>query len=903
MVRRVAFGAVLLFVAVAVHSVPAAAADRATVAVIASDTPEHPAPASRDEVLADAAIEAMVKQAMELGGIRRVLRPDAQHVLLKPCIVTARRDPERNTDPRAVCAVALVVHEIAPHARITVADGPGAWMKEARPEVKHWELVIADGFETEGYYAAFKDPRLADAHVEFVDLNFADPRLVRVPGGGMARDEYWIAGPVLDADVTITVPRLKLATAELGGITIALKNQVGVAPGMKYGWPKKTGYPSGSGNPGIPHSNEILGETITDLNLCAGIDFAVAESFRRTIDSPEAGGPTWINGVVAGADLVAVDAVSAYLMGFNPEEVETCVNGERRGLGVGRLEAIDLKGETHLDRIRRPFASRFGGDMGMANRIWIVSGPHPRTAAGMAAVDPAGPLVPGSQGFGQPVWFQDDKCDLGQLLDKPTDCVAFAACRFDAPRTEAARLQVLSDEGLTVWLNGAQVYRFDGWRRVERPNEMAPIQVRAGANALLCRVEQSTRQFVFGVNVVTAERDSVTGRYARLAGLRFSAPGEAAQSEVPAQDVGQGDAWRQPGWWREATVDQTRPDSLALEGVVAEGMQARGLGVVRSRNFGDTVRLRAAVRGQEVTLYAANAAEAWVDLGALRGKGQPASLRVVETELRGGGRRGPVTEVARDTAAVWSGTVPQACVLVLRRPGASVPWRTAWAAAAPVPADSADAVIGELAGALSAEVTTLDLVQSSGGLLLAEAYRQGANADVGIAMASEVRAGMDAGPVHRGGLLDLARADGARLVSWSMTGAQVGQLLEGLVDQALRESYSSPQLAGATATLDLSRPRGERLVQVSLEPERTYRVATLNRYAAWFNAVFTGTEGSRGGSWWRRTEAGKNPWPDAVELPLNPVQAVETYLATHRPYAPPVQTPLTIAATRQSEAR
>ncbi|MBI2504252.1 MAG: hypothetical protein HYW07_13585 [Candidatus Latescibacteria bacterium] len=93
--------------------------------------------------------------------------------------------------------------------------------------------------------------------------------------------------------------------AELGGITVAMKNQMGVAPGMKYGWPKKTGYPSGSGNPGIPHSPEILGEMITALNLCARIDFAVAESFRRSIDEGDDGRPDWINGVVAGAALLA----------------------------------------------------------------------------------------------------------------------------------------------------------------------------------------------------------------------------------------------------------------------------------------------------------------------------------------------------------------------------------------------------------------------------------------------------------------------------------------------------------------------------------------------------------------------------------------------------------------------
>jgi len=54
-----------------------------------------------------------------------------------------------------------------------------------------WELVVADGFETKGYYAALGDPRLKDVEIDFVDLNLAEVWLVEVPGGGWARDEYW----------------------------------------------------------------------------------------------------------------------------------------------------------------------------------------------------------------------------------------------------------------------------------------------------------------------------------------------------------------------------------------------------------------------------------------------------------------------------------------------------------------------------------------------------------------------------------------------------------------------------------------------------------------------------------------------------------------------------------------
>jgi uncharacterized protein (DUF362 family) len=825
----------------------AGAAERPTVAVVASDM--LPAPASADSVLPDAAIDGLVRRAMELGGIRRVLKPDARHVLLKPCIVVAERDSWRNTDPRAVRAVALVVHEIAPQALITVGEGPGAWMKEARPEVRHWELNIADGFETEGYRAALADPRLKDARIEFVDLNFAQARLVKVPGGGWARDEYWIAAPVLDADLAITIPRLKTHMPAHGGITVAMKNQMGVAPGMKYGWPKKTGYPSGSGNPGIPHSPEILGEMITDLNLCAQVDFAVAESFRRSFDEGEDGRPDWINGVVAGADLVAVDAVSAYLMGFNPEEVETVVNGERRGLGMGRLEAIEVAGAKDLDRLRRGFP--VWRPMGMANRTWLVSGPYPHTEAG---VDPAAPIAPGLQGFGEPVWFQDDKCDLGQLLGKPTDCAAFAYCEFTAPKGGPAKLQVASDEGMTVWLNGVQVYRFEGWRRIERINDLVPVELQQGLNRLLCRLEQTSRQFQFGVNVVEPEPSPVAGWHQRPAGLRFSVPGERSRQEVTARDIEYHDSWRRQGWWREVLVDQTRPDSLVLEGAVPALLQARALGVVRSRCFGDQVRARALVRGNQVTLSSAGAAEVWADLGALRGRGQPAEVEVVELVLRWEGR---MVEAARDSALVWSGQVPEKSILVLSRPDTTVSWSARWEESPP-PAESAEVLVGRTTGSLSSGVFSLGLTQSNTGALLADAYREASGADLGVSLAWEAGETLPAGPLTRGDLLDLIRPEDARLATWTMSGAQVDSLLEAWISQG--DARDTPQLSGFTAKYDPAKPKGDRLT-LSLEPERQYRMAALNWYT-------------------------DDKWPGWMLYPRTPIQAAEAYLAKHNPYTP-----------------
>jgi len=340
--------------------------------------------------------------------------------------------------------------------------------------------------------------------------------------------------------------------------------------------------------------------------------------------------------------------------------------------------------------------------MGMANRLWIISGPHP--AAGLAAVDPS-----------------------------------------------------------------------------------QPIEIQAGPNRLLCRLEQSARQFQFSVNVVAAEPSPLSGRHQRPPGLRFLVPGENSR-EVLAQDTRHHDSWRRQGWWREVLVDQTRPDSLSLEGAVPSLLQTKNFGVLRSRCFGEVVRARALMRGEELTLRAAGAAEVWADLSARRG--QPARVSAVELALRW--ERGQMMETLRDSAVVFSGKVPQQSILVLSRPDTTASWSARWEKSPP-PAESAETIIGQTTGELGSNVFSLGLGQSTAGVLLADAYREATGADLGIALAWEVEETLPAGPVTRGDLLDLIDPAGARLASWTMSGAQVDSLLEVLISGGdAREAPHSP---------------------------------------------------------------------------------------------------------------
>ncbi|MEM3019181.1 MAG: hypothetical protein QXO92_02895, partial [Candidatus Bathyarchaeia archaeon] len=63
--------------------------------------------------------------------------------------------------------------------------------------------------------------------------------------------------------------------------------------------------------------------------------------------------------VIAGKDPVAVDAVGAALMGFDPLSIGHIRRAHERSLGVGDLTQIEVIGEA-IDAVRRDFRSIAG---------------------------------------------------------------------------------------------------------------------------------------------------------------------------------------------------------------------------------------------------------------------------------------------------------------------------------------------------------------------------------------------------------------------------------------------------------------------------------------------------------------------------------------------------------------
>ncbi len=765
------------------------------VSVVRSDDAGLPAPAPPDRPLDYAAhVRPMVRAAVEQAGLRELVRaakpgPDGVvDVVCKVNIVHVEHVRGDITDWRVVKAVLEAVHEWAPGARLTIAEG-GVWIPPERADLIRQldQVEVGDGFEAAGYRALLSDPDLAGADLRIVDLNYDDAVEVEPPGGALAAPTYWVPRTVREASVLISVPVLKITGAV--GMTVALKNLIGIAPGLKYGWPKLRGWPPESGSPGLWHAPQTLDETIVDLAGVAGVDFAVVDAIvgmQRERIRKEGGIPVRVNTILAGPDPLAVDAVAARLMGLNPADMEFLQLGQRRGLGVADLDRIRVRGD--LEALVLRFEKKHQDEnarYGMGNRTWLLKGPIP--AVTDPGVDPSVTPRPGAGGWTGPVYFHDDRIDLDRHFSDPTHCVVYAYAEFDAPRDEPAEVWVGSDEGLTVWIDGRQVHRFRGRRRHFLPCERVPIHLTPGRHRVLVRAEQRRGGFDFSLKLSEVEEDE---RYDgnTVLGLRWRTPeGAGRPTEVRVHE-----GRRTLPWYARAQVDETRPGHLFLSAILPAHGQTEWAGMERAVMWANPMELTIDLTGPAPRILTDNLSAFRLNrTGPLAGL-DSAAVWIDGAEVALGG--GDELCLQRDEAGLWRAGDPSACE--------SVP------------------PVATAASTLSNEDLTGPWYDTALGNWFCDSILFATGADIAFQNNDGIRQPLEEGEITIGAIFRMNFRD--ELYTFELTGAEVLAILEFDV----RDGKERPmQVAGLSYAVDRSRPEGRRVVEHDLDLERTYTLA------------------------------------------------------------------------------
>ena len=264
-----------------------------------------------------ARVAAGVRQAIGMaGGMADLIRP-GMRVMIKPNLVAPPPSAEAGacTSPLVCQAVADVVKELGARPVIAESSARGADTEAA------YRIMGYDALRAQGY--------------EVVDLKQDKP--VRVPlVGGRVLTEITTFELVTQMDAIISVPILK--THDQGQITLALKNLKGLVI---------------DGDKRRIHQLGMF-EGAVDLvshfkPVCAVVDAIIGQEGM----GPLLGLPVAMGLVLAGRDLVAVDAIAGRVMGFAPDEVPITVAAAARGLGTLDEAAIRVVGESVASVARR----------------------------------------------------------------------------------------------------------------------------------------------------------------------------------------------------------------------------------------------------------------------------------------------------------------------------------------------------------------------------------------------------------------------------------------------------------------------------------------------------------------------------------------------------------------------
>lgn len=228
------------------------------------------------------------------------------------------------------------------------------------------KIRIVEGLGDEAIFQAWGYSDVASrVHAELIDLCKPSPYrdFAMFPAGPRRQiyDVFYLNAALQEVDVFVSVAKMKCHSTT--GVTLSLKNLIGLAPISLYRRDEKQNHRSAF------HESTVydrrLPRVAIDLNLAVPVHLALVDGIKTV----EAGAGVWDHGynpvqpglLVASKNSVAADAVSTALMGFDPDApsgsspfsyADNHLSLAREaGLGSNRLQEIGITGATIADAV------------------------------------------------------------------------------------------------------------------------------------------------------------------------------------------------------------------------------------------------------------------------------------------------------------------------------------------------------------------------------------------------------------------------------------------------------------------------------------------------------------------------------------------------------------------------
>lgn len=296
--------------------------------------------------IANGRIDLAVEEAISLLGGMAAITAGKQQIMLKPNLV---EDSARcTTKPAVIRAIAGLMQDAGKDVLIgegsAVATGYNlidnvVYRTKNQTTLEEMQQYI---FDTLGY------TDLAQSlGIPLINLHVGEMAKVAI-ANGFVFDTLSINRALTEIDMLCSVPMMK--THFLAGVTLGMKNLMGVYPGEVYGSVRSLVHDQGA-------TKESTGAAavVVDMVRANKLGLVVIDgSTAMEGQGPSQGDLVKMDVIIAGTNPLATDMVGAMVMGFLPEEIPTFKWANLAGMAPQSVPQIEIRGQS-IASVQRHF--------------------------------------------------------------------------------------------------------------------------------------------------------------------------------------------------------------------------------------------------------------------------------------------------------------------------------------------------------------------------------------------------------------------------------------------------------------------------------------------------------------------------------------------------------------------
>ena len=293
-------------------------------------------------------IDYAVRESIDLlGGINNITA-NKERIMLKPNLVSP--DPRDTTNPQVTEALARLMLESKKDVSIgegSAAAGPNI---SAIGVCRTKDKDVLNEIQKSVFYNLGYTELSKKMHIPLVNLHTGEMKTVANPRGYVFK-EISLHRSLTDTDLLCSVPMMK--THGLAGVTLGLKNLIGVYPGQVYGTVRSAVHTEASKIEESGTASAIV--DMVQVNKLGLVVIDASMAMQGQGPSVRQGGQlVRMDLIIAGTNPLAADMTAAYIMGFQPEEISTFSLAWKAGMTPKSMDEIEVRG-TQVNSVKKSF--------------------------------------------------------------------------------------------------------------------------------------------------------------------------------------------------------------------------------------------------------------------------------------------------------------------------------------------------------------------------------------------------------------------------------------------------------------------------------------------------------------------------------------------------------------------